>query len=173
MSPFNILHMVTGAPGAGKSTTLEAFLPLKSPYVAFDIDWLGVPASELAGKDIFFDPSMWRPYGAVWLEVLHAIHKNGKVPVFFAPTSPRDIAQDGQPTWCREVAWLLLDCDDATRRRRLLQRPGWTAAMIEEAIEDAHELRHSVALHIDTAIIEPQAVARTVHAWVAGTNGPR
>jgi broad-specificity NMP kinase len=60
-----VLHIVTGAPGAGKSTTLAAFLRLKSEYVAFDIDWLAQPASRLAGKDILFDPSTWKPYGEV------------------------------------------------------------------------------------------------------------
>ena len=84
------LHIVTGAPGAGKSTALTAFLGLQSDYVAFDMDWLTVPGSDLAGKDIIFDQTTWKPYNALWFEVLHSIHKNGKIAVFFAPTSPQD-----------------------------------------------------------------------------------
>jgi broad-specificity NMP kinase len=32
--------MVTGAPGAGKTTTLNALLELKTEHVAFDVDRL-------------------------------------------------------------------------------------------------------------------------------------
>lgn len=74
------MYIVTGAPGAGKTTTLNAFLDLKTKYVAFDIDWFTEAASNLAGKDIHSDPSTWKPYGVLWFEVLHAIYKNGKTP---------------------------------------------------------------------------------------------
>lgn len=36
----DVLHIVTGAPGSGKSTTLIAFLQLRTSSVVFDIDWL-------------------------------------------------------------------------------------------------------------------------------------
>jgi hypothetical protein len=160
------LHIVTGAPGAGKSTTLAAFLELKSAFLAFDIDWLGVAASDLAGKDIFFDPSTWKPYGAVWFEVLHMIRRNGKVPVFFAPTSPDDIMSHGKPAWCSNIAWLLLDCDDAIRRGRLKQRPEWTATMIDEAVDDARLLRQTAPSRIDTGLFSPQLVAGMVLQWL-------
>ena len=164
------LHIVTGAPGAGKSTALAAFLQLKSDYLAFDIDWLTVPASDLAGKDIIFDQSTWKPYGAVWFEVLHAIHRNGKISVFFAPTSPQDIEQHGRPAWCNGIAWLLLDCDDATRRSRLKQRPEWTDGMIEEAVDDARLLRQIVHLRIDTGLLAPHPVAQLICDWLQETN---
>jgi hypothetical protein len=164
------LHIVTGAPGAGKSTTLAAFLQLKSDYVAFDIDWLTVPASDLAGRDIIFDQSTWKPYGAVWFEVLHAIHKNGKIAVFFAPTSPYDIEQHGKPAWCDRISWLLLDCDDAIRWERLKQRPEWTDAMIGEAVDDAHVLRQTVRQKIDTGSVPPDAVAHMVRDWLQQTD---
>jgi len=79
------LCIVTGAPGSGKSTTLNAFLELHSGYIAFDIDWLAEAASNLAAKDIYSDPSTWKPYTALWFEVLHAVYKNGQIPVFFTP----------------------------------------------------------------------------------------
>ena len=59
------LLFVTGAPGAGKSTTLDALLKIDSEYIAFDIDWLIESASALVEKDIRFDPGTWKPYGVL------------------------------------------------------------------------------------------------------------
>ena len=53
------IHIVTGAPGSGKTTALTALLHRATPYVAFDIDWLAIPASQLAQSDIFFDRTTW------------------------------------------------------------------------------------------------------------------
>jgi dephospho-CoA kinase len=59
------INIVTGAPGSGKSTALEAFLSLETEYIAFDIDWLAESAGRLANKNIFTDSSTWKPYGAL------------------------------------------------------------------------------------------------------------
>lgn len=160
------IYIVAGAPGSGKSTTLEAFICLHSAYVAFDIDWLTIPASDLARKDIIFDRSTWKAYNAVWFEILHAIHVNGKVPVLFAPLDVQDIQNYGQPAWCKAIKWLLLDCDDALRHTRLMQRRGWTEAMVAEAMEDAQFLRATIQRTIDTGTLPPQDVAMEVLRWL-------
>lgn len=161
-------YIVTGAPGSGKSTALDAFVRLHSAYIAFDIDWLTITASGLAGKDIIFDQSTWKAYNAVWFEILHAIHVNGKVPVLFAPLDVQDIQKYGQPAWCASIEWCLLDCDDALRRKRLLQRPGWTETMVEEAIEDAQFLRATIHRTIDTGTLPPLNVASEILRWLQG-----
>lgn len=160
------LCFVTGAPGSGKSTALKAFLELQSNYLAFDIDWLAEAASRLAGKDIYSDPSTWKPYASLWFEVLLAVYKNGQTPVFFTPNDPQDIEQYGQPAWCGEIKWLLLDCDDQTRRERLLHRPGWTELMIDESFADARTLRQVIQLQIDTTLLSPTAIANKILQWV-------
>lgn len=160
------LFVVTGAPGSGKTTALEAFLQLRTPYLAFDIDWLGVVASDLAGKDIFFDRSTWRPYGALWFEILHSVYRNGQVAVFFTPNSPSDFESLGLPGWCRGVEWLLLDCGDAVRRERLQSRPEWTETMVEEAIEDALSLRQAIATSVNTVDGTPAQVASAILSWL-------
>lgn len=166
------LHIVTGAPGAGKSTSLLAFIRLHTPFIAFDIDWLTVSASQLAGKDIIDEPLTWPAYKAVWFELLHAVKRNHHNPVFFTPTDPNDMARDGQPEWCRRIEWLLLDCDDQLRRQRLKQRPEWTDAMIEEAIDDATRLRAMVVTHINTGVEAPESVARQIRDWLERTSTP-
>jgi len=160
------LCIVTGAPGSGKSTTLKTFLELHSNYIAFDIDWLAEAASDLAEKDIYSDPSTWTPYASLWFEVLHSIYKNGQTPVFFTPNDPQDIEQYGQPAWCSDIKWLLLDCDDQIRRERLVHRPDWTEVMIAEAFADARVLRQAIHLQVDTGLLSPKAIATKILDWL-------
>ncbi|MEZ4725957.1 MAG: ATP-binding protein [Caldilineaceae bacterium] len=161
------LYIVTGAPGAGKSTAVAAFLQLTTDSIAFDMDWLATPASLLAGKSIYTDPTTWPPYNALWFEILHTIHRNGKTPVLFAPLDPDDITISGKPSWCREIRWLLLDCDDATRHTRLAARPDWTATMVAEALTDAQHLREQIRHQLDTGHLSPTAVATGILEWLA------
>lgn len=160
------LCIVTGAPGSGKSTALQAFLELHSHYIAFDIDWLAAAASDLADKNIYSDSSTWKPYGLLWFEVLHAVYRNGQTPVFFTPNDPQDLKRYGQPAWCREIKWLLLDCDDQIRRERLVRRSDWTEAMITEALADARALRQSINLQVDTGLLSPKETAMKIFAWL-------
>lgn len=165
------LCIVTGAPGSGKSTTLNAFLELHSGYIAFDIDWLAEAASDLADKDIYSDRSTWKPYSSLWFEVLHAAYKNGQRPVFFTPNDPQDIEGYGQPAWCSDIKWLLLDCDDQTRRERLVHRSDWTEMMIAEAIVDARVLRQAIHLQIDTGRLAPKVIATKILDWLQQVHG--
>lgn len=164
-----ILHLVSGAPGSGKSTALNALLRQPNPYIAFDIDWLTVPASQLARSNIIFDHTTWPAYNALWLEILHAIGRNNKQAVLFSPWDKGDVARLGALSWCKRIEWLLLDCDDASRRARLARRSSWTTAMIDEAIEDAQVLREQIDRRIDTVALDPDQVASAILDWVATT----
>ena len=126
----HLVYIVTGAPGSGKSTGLQAFMRCPSRYIAFDMDWLLTSASALIGKDLRMEASAWPPYNALWLEVLHAVHSNGRAAVLFAPVNTSDLPMEALPDWCGGVEWLLLDCPDAVRRARLADRAGWTEAML-------------------------------------------
>lgn len=159
------LHIVTGAPGAGKSTALRAFLDLRTGHVAFDIDWLAGPASDLAGRSIYFDNSTWPPYNRLWFEILHGVHRNGRVPVLFAPLDDRDVASSGIPTWCERVEWLLLDCADDVRTARLASR-GWDGDRIRGALDDANTLRQLPVNRLDTQRHNPGDVARQIANWL-------
>ena len=162
------LYLVAGAPGAGKSTTVEALLRCGSAFVFFDSDWLAAPASALFGQDIRFAPESWEPYGELWFSVLHAVHQNGRVPVLFTPGDPSDYDGKELPNWCGRLEWLLLDCDDDTRLERLRRR-GWNEARVEEAFQDAAALRLMVSRHVDTGKLRPDEVAEQVLVWLRET----
>ena len=167
MNPRYALNIVTGAPGAGKSTSLAAFLELESDFVAFDIDWLIDSASDLAGQDIHFARSKWPSYRSLWLDVLQAIFRNHRCPVLFALWAPTDLG-GLVPPWCAEVRWLLLDCPDAILRKRLEGRDGWIDSRIHEALADATDLRGEITENvIDTESSTPSATARAIGKWLS------
>lgn len=134
------------------------------------MDWLLAPASALVGKDIRVDASAWPAYNALWLEVLHAVHKNERAAVLFAPINMDDLPIEMLPAWCSGVEWLLLDCSEAVRRARLSDRPGWTDAMMAEAEEDARVLRKTIPRRIETGDHAPDAVAGLILDWLNQAN---
>jgi hypothetical protein len=166
------LLFVSGAPGAGKSRTLETLLGMNSEFLVLDIDWLAESASAFAERDIYTDPGTWLPYGKLWFEILHSICRNTIQPIFFCPNSRSDIETFGKPTWCRDIRWLLLDCSDDLRVARLNAR-GWSIGRKQEAIADAAELRESISPVIDTGTLSPAEVASDVLAWAASVTGKR
>jgi hypothetical protein len=159
------LNIVTGAPGAGKTAALEAFLALRAPFVAWDIDWLLAPGSALAGLDIRTTAAAWPAYNSLWLEVLHGLIRNGATPVLFAPLDPRDLPAGTVPSWCGGVRWLLLDCSDKERIRRLAAR-GDQAGVQAEALADATFLRSAIPDQVDTEGLSPAEVAARVLTWL-------
>ena len=168
MNPQCPLHIVTGAPGAGKSTSLAAFLHIESDFIAFDIDWLIQSASDLAGQDIHVARSKWQAYNALWLDFLLAVLRNRRSPVLFAPFTPADL-RNLVPPWASEVRWLLLDCPDAIRRKRLEERGRWwTESRIQGALADALYLRSEITEDvIDTNSISPAGTAMGISKWLS------
>ena len=160
------LRFICGAPGAGKSATADILRSSQDDFLVFDIDWLAEPAGELAGRSLYTDPTTWKPYNALWLQVLGMTIANGARPLFFCPNSPADYADAVLPSGCSKIHWLLLDCDEDTRRERL-QRRDWAPAQIDEALEDADELRTMVETAIDTSNTTPSEVASMVIEWAS------
>ncbi len=164
------VYIVTGAPGAGKTTALGALLRLRTDYIIVDGDWLLGAASDLAKASVRSDRSTWRPYRALWFEVLHAIARNGRTPVLFAAIDEGDVEELGDIAWCGGIAWLLLDCGDSVRRERLRRREGWSEAMIDDALADAAALRVAVQRRVDTGAQLPGQIAQAILSWLHGAD---
>jgi hypothetical protein len=82
--------------------------------------------------------------------------------------------KDGQVDWPSFRAWvgdihyLVLDCPDDERRRRIEARPRWRARDIDEQTGFGRWLRENLAPVIDTSADSPAGVAEAVAAWVHG-----
>ena len=158
------LNIVAGAPGAGKSTVVQACLAAGTTFVAFDMDWLIGTASKLAKDDIHFNPALWPLYNGLWLDVIHATCRNGLTPVLFAPLAPSDLP--ALPAWCPRVNWFLLDCPDDILTARLTAR-AWAHSRIAQALKDAADLRSVLcAPIIDTAQTEPPEIVASLEQWI-------
>lgn len=157
--------VVTGAPGAGKSSVVEELISQKPGFIVYDIDWLAEAASKLSGKDIIFDQSAWTNYRSLWFTVLQMAHKNTQQAVLFAAIDKDDVADLGSEI-SSKLKWCLLDCDDQTRKVRLEVRSNWTPDQSKEAISDAKKLREQIEFFITTDSKSIVEVANEVRTWI-------
>ena len=160
------VFVVTGAPGSGKSTSLQFLLQQESRgFVFFDGDDLFSSVNELCGGDVCHEESKWKPFRGLWLSILELVAKNtGKTGVLFLPLDK----EDTEPFLEKyNFHFCLLHVDDSTRRIRLEQR-NYTEDQIQEAIQDAHILKDQLQQDtvIDTTKNNPQQVARAITNWL-------
>jgi hypothetical protein len=152
------LFVVTGAPGAGKSTVIPELLRLQpGGLVVMDMDELLNDAGHVLGVDIA-DPAAaprWPAYNALWLRITELVRRSGVPVLLLSPLLPSELP---------EGRWLHLDCPEDVRRVRLAER-GWSAKQIEEALTDAARLRKVVPRSVP-GDGDPEETARRILAWV-------
>lgn len=137
MAPVTRLYVVTGAPGAGKSTVVPELVRLKWPeLVVLDMDELLDHDGRLLGLPIASTEGAvnWPAYNALWSRITQLIRRSGPDVLLLCPLTPSQLP-DGR--------WLHLDCPDDLRRQRLAMRD-WSESEIADAIADAAELRKLV-----------------------------
>jgi hypothetical protein len=150
------LYVVTGAPGAGKSTVIPELVRLHSGnLVVMDMDELLDHDGKVLGIDIADSSAAanWPAYNALWLRITELIRRSGTPMLLLSPLVPREMP---------EGRWLHLDCPDSVRR--LAQR-GWSDQHIAEAIADAAEIRKLVPRSVPGEGT-PEESARLILAWV-------
>ncbi|MEW2390100.1 AAA family ATPase [Streptomyces venezuelae] len=164
------LHIITGAPGAGKSTLLRH---LKThPFVTVDFDELPEADGSLMGVDITSPTAsaVWPAYNRLWVKIAAMMLRAGRPVLLLCPLTPDEWA-DASAEAVRpppSPAWARLDCSDAERRTRLAER-AWEPEQIDEAVEDAVELRASVAREFTSTGRSPAEVAAAVADWITDT----
>jgi broad-specificity NMP kinase len=158
------LFVVTGAPGAGKSTVVPELLRLRkttsvgeSQLVVMDMDELLDSQGRLLGVDIAHSSAAanWPAYSALWLRITELVRRSGTPMLLLSPMVPRQMP---------EGRWLHLDCPDAVRRKRLAAR-GWSDAQIAAALADAVEIRKLVPRSV-AGDGTPEESAQKILAWV-------
>lgn len=146
-----MITAVLGAPGSGKSTLARLIVPLLPAYLVLDWDLLMEPAAALAGCGIRQHPETWAAYRQLIGTVVGAV---SHVPVvLFTVCTPEEL-----PGWPID-AWLLLDCADSERRRRLSQNQ---SGHPDDAVRDAHQYRALGLPAIDTTDRAPKQAARSI-----------
>ena len=140
---------VLGAPGCGKSTVAPLLRNILATHVIVDWDAYMEPASALAERDIRRTPSTWQGYRSLVRSVVETVR--AKPLVMFGVCTPDEL--EGWPSFER---WILLDCSDGERRRRLHERDD---AEVREALADAARYRRLNLPIIDTTDRPPEAVA--------------
>jgi hypothetical protein len=161
------LFVVTGAPGAGKTTLPPELIRLAAGQVVLDIDelldehgnHLGVPIATPEAAAI------WPEYNRMWLRIAGFSQRAGHPVILLCPLTPDEMAV-ACPGSSGDVRWGLLDCSDSVRAERLRAR-GWDDAAIAEALADAAAYRSITATVFRTDEATPAVVAEGLLAWVS------
>lgn len=147
---------VLGAPGSGKSAVVPALKVLVRSHAVIDWDALTKPAAELAGTRISAAPHTWSAYENLVRSALQAIE-----PI---PSVLLGVATPDQLSGWPPGAWLLLDCSDDERRRRLA--PRGDAVDVPDALLDAEAYRGLGLPAIDTTALSSETVAARIASWI-------
>ncbi|MFC4511559.1 MULTISPECIES: AAA family ATPase [Streptomyces] len=164
------LRLLTGAPGAGKSTLIAHLTAY--PLVAVDFDELIEPIGELLGVDVRSSAAsrVWPGYNKLWVEIVALLLRGDRPVLVMCPLAPdewRRAASAASAAVPEAAAWARLDCSDADRRARLAAR-GWDDGRIEDAVEDAAELRRVVDREFTTSGRSANATAAALAEWAIG-----
>ena len=147
-----MVDYVLGAPGSGKSTLVRHLRPLLPGRVVIDWDAFLGPAGELAGAPIRTTPRTWESYGRLVRSIVETL-----VPPDVVLLGVRTPVELGD--W-PEGRWVLLDCSDEERRRRLAGRRD--PSEVADAVADAAAYRSLEMPVLDTTGLDPTEVARAL-----------
>lgn len=163
------LLVVTGASGSGKTSILPELLPrLRGQCVVFDVDWLIDPFAHQPDRAEVH----WPALRDAWLHVAHGVAQNGLPTLLLGPLIPAHVEELRGRPWVGDVHFLLLDCPDAERRRRLEARPAWRTRDAAAQLDFARWLRANVQAVVDTGGgAGPAESAGAVAAWARGVLG--
>jgi hypothetical protein len=151
-----VITSVLGAPASGKTTITPVLAGLLPGHAVVDWDAFMRPAAALAGREIPDNPGTWPAYRQLLHAVIGAI---AHLPVVLLSVCMPDELND----WPID-AWVLLDCSELERRRRLGQHAD--PQRLADAIRDGREYRQLGLPVIDTTGRTPMAVATELARYI-------
>ena len=152
---------VLGAPGSGKSAVLPMLREALPGWAVLDWDWLMPAVEALTGRPVRQHEDLWDPYAELVRSVVAGL---GSVPVLVATVCTPDELDHIDGGW-PAGEWLLLDCDDDERARRLRGR-GESDDVVASAHGDAAGYRALAMPAVDTSALTTAETAAAVAAWV-------
>jgi hypothetical protein len=157
------LFVVTGASASGKTAILAPLAAaLAADCVTFDADVLLDAASALSRGQ----PIDWAAFHAALIAVAHGVAQSGRPTVLLAPLGPGTLELIPARRWIGDISYLVLDCTDDVRRRRMAARPPWRLHDVEEQVSWGRWLRANVPDRVDTTEGTPADSAAAVASWV-------
>ena len=160
------LFVVTGASAGGKTTVFPHVARLLGGRcIIFDMDWLLDAATELSHSESL-SPIDWAAYRSPWLSIAHGVAQSRMPTVLFGPLIPDHLARLPNRKWVGDIHFLLLDCLDDVRQRRIEARPPWRSRDIEAQTSFGHWLRENIPDQIDTSRGSPEEAATGVVDWI-------
>lgn len=133
--------MLTGAPGAGKTTVLPGLRAALPGVVVLELDEFLDPGGRLAGLDLQQEQAAdrWPAYNDLCLTFVCTVLAAGHDVLLLSPLTPDEVRRSTAAPALGDIRWAVLDCPDTHRLSRLHTRPagGDTAG----ALADAEELR--------------------------------
>ncbi|HEY6746654.1 MAG TPA: AAA family ATPase [Mycobacteriales bacterium] len=165
------LMILTGAPGSGKTAVAPGLRAALPGVVVLDLDQFLDAGGRLAGLDLHEQSAAgrWPAYNDLCLSLVAAVLAAGHDVLLLCPLTPDEVGRTAAALGI--VRWMVLDCSDATRRRRLRTRPG-EPTDADAAAADAAELRALglPVLHNDGISIDA-AVGLITASWRGQTSG--
>ncbi len=155
--------VVTGASGAGKTAIFPTLVRLlRGRCVTFDVDWLLDAAGVLSGGR----PTTWPGLRDTWLSVVLGVAQAGMPTALLGPLIPEHFEALPARRWVGEIHYLVLDCTDDERRRRIEARPAWRSRDIDEQVRFGQWLRGNIPDRVHTTNGTPEEAAAAVAEWV-------
>ena len=123
------LFVLTGASGAGKTTTCLALADKAQDFVVME--------SDILWRDEFNQPATdHRNYRETWLRVCKNISQAGKPVVLCGAGVPAQFEQCVERRYFSNIHYLALTCEDEILATRLRNRPAWRGSSKDEYIQE-------------------------------------
>jgi AAA domain len=136
------LFVLTGAPGSGKTAVAPGLRAALPGVVVLDMDQFLEAGSRLAGLDLHSQSAAdrWPAHNDLCLTFVAAVLAACHDVLLLCPLTPDEVRRSTAAPALGDIRWAVLDCSDATRRRRLSTRPQ-AEADDHGAVADAAALR--------------------------------